>query len=62
MMRMGTLMTIAKNLILSRRIKKELVLTAIDGADADGDGYISVREALDLIAFTIRSFAKRYGE
>lgn len=53
-------MTILKNLVLSRRIRKDIVLAMVDGMDTDGDGYISVREALNRIAQVIRDFSKEY--
>lgn len=59
---MGTMMTILRNLTLSRKIRKDILMAMIDGMDADGDGYISVREALNRIAQAIEDFARRYGE
>lgn len=57
-MTMRAMLTIMRNLILSRRVRKSALVAWIDATDADRDGYISVKEALDSMASAIRRFGE----
>lgn len=56
---MGTLTTITKNLILSRRIPKDEFIAYIESMDADKDGYITVRELLDRVCYSLRYYGEK---
>lgn len=51
--------TLLKNLILSRRIPKNEFIAYIESMDADKDGFVTVRELLDRICYSLRYYGEK---
>lgn len=55
---MGVFWTIVKNLILTRKISKDVIARVLDEMDADRDGYVSTKELLNWIGHAISIWSR----
>lgn len=59
---MGVFWTIVKNLILTRKISKDVITRVIDEMDTDRDGYVSTKEVLTWIGHAIAIWSREPNE
>lgn len=55
---MGVFLTIMKNLILTRKISKDVIINVLNEMDDDRDGYVSTKEVITWIGHAIAIWSK----